>query len=185
MAISIGLSGAALAQGPANIPAEAKVAGTGAIAHPEIWPAYKYPVAKDAKAEAMIAALLKRMTIEEKIGQLVQGDISAITPADMKKYHLGSVLAGGSSGPNGDDKAPAAKWLALADQFYDASVDKSNGGVGSPRLWGIDRPWRGARPGPDRAHRRRHRQGNPGHRAGMDLCADGHRAAGLPLGPRL
>ncbi len=34
----------------------------------------KYPVPKDAKAEAMIASLLKRMTIEEKIGQLVQGD---------------------------------------------------------------------------------------------------------------
>lgn len=138
MAFAIGLSGAALAQGPAAIPPEAKVAGTGATAHPEIWPAYKYPVPKDAKAEAMIAGLLKRMTIEEKIGQLVQGDISAITPADMQKYHLGSVLAGGSSGPNGDDKAPAAKWLALADAFYDASVDKSNGGVGIPMLWGID-----------------------------------------------
>lgn len=137
IAIAIGISGAALAQTTA-VPPEAKVAGTGAIAHPEIWPAYKYPVPKDAKAEAMIAALLKRMTIEEKIGQLVQGDISAITPADMKKYHLGSVLAGGSSGPNGDDKAPAAKWLELADQFYDASVDKSNGGVGIPMLWGID-----------------------------------------------
>ncbi|MBO9670853.1 MAG: exo 1,3/1,4-beta-D-glucan glucohydrolase [Sphingobium sp.] len=133
----IGISTVALAQ-TAPLPPEAKVAGTSATAHPEIWPAYKYPVAKDAKAEAMIASLLKRMTLEEKIGQLVQGDISAITPADMQKYHLGSVLAGGSSGPYGDDKAPAAKWLALADQFYDASVDKSNGGVGIPMLWGID-----------------------------------------------
>ncbi len=44
----------------------------------------------------------------------------------------------GSSGPNGGDKAPAAKWLALADQFYDASVDKSSGGVGIPMIWGID-----------------------------------------------
>ncbi len=93
---------------------------------------------KDAKAEARIADLLKRMTIEEKIGQLVQADISAVTPAEVKQYHLGSVLAGGSSGPNGDDKAPAAKWLALADQFYDASVDKSGGGAGVPILWGID-----------------------------------------------
>jgi len=108
------------------------------VAHPELWPAYKYPVPKDPAAEAKIADLLKRMTLEEKIGQLVQGDISATTPADVKQYHLGSVLAGGSSGPNGDDKAPAPKWLELADQFYAASVDKTNGGVGIPIIWGID-----------------------------------------------
>jgi beta-glucosidase len=137
IAIAIGISGAALAQ-TATVPPEAKIVGTGATAHPAIWPAYKYPVPKDAKAEALISGLLKRMTIEEKIGQLVQGDISSLTPADVKTYHLGSVLAGGSSGPNGDDKAPAAKWLALADQFYDASVDKSGGGVGIPMIWGID-----------------------------------------------
>jgi len=135
-ALLIGLgAGAAFAQ---NVPPEAKVVGTGAVAHPEIWPAYKYPVTKDAAAEARIADLLKRMTIEEKIGQLVQADISAVTPAEVKQYHLGSVLAGGSSGPNGDDKAPAAKWLELADQFYAASVDKSGGGAGVPILWGID-----------------------------------------------
>ncbi len=108
------------------------------VAHPALWPRYTYPVPKDAKAEARIADLLKRMTIEEKIGQLIQGDISATTPEDVRKYHLGSVLAGGSSGPDGDDKAPAAKWLALADQFYAASVDTSGGGAGVPILWGID-----------------------------------------------
>ncbi|WP_339472489.1 glycoside hydrolase family 3 N-terminal domain-containing protein, partial [Pseudomonas sp. EL_65y_Pfl1_R83] len=32
----------------------------------------------------------------------------------------------------------APKWLALADAFYDASVDRSAGGSGIPILWGID-----------------------------------------------
>jgi len=118
--------------------AEPTTASEAGIAHPEQWPAYHYPVTTDAATEAKIADLLKRMTLEEKIGQLVQGDICCTTPDDAKRYHLGSILAGGSSGPNGDDLAPAPKWLELADQFYAASVDKSGGGVGIPILWGID-----------------------------------------------
>ena len=34
--------------------------------------------------------------------------------------------------------APAAKWLALADEFYNASVDKTGGRIGIPLLWGTD-----------------------------------------------
>ena len=33
---------------------------------------------------------------------------------------------------------PAKEWLALADEFYAASIDTSNGGVGIPMIWGID-----------------------------------------------
>ena len=78
------------------------------------------------------------MTVEEKVGQVIQGDIASMTPEDMKKYHLGSILAGGGSSPGGDEKAPAKKWLELADEFYAASIDTSNGGVGIPMIWGID-----------------------------------------------
>ena len=49
--------------------------------------------------------MLKKMTVEEKVGQVVQGDIASITPADMKKYHLGSVLNGGGSAPGNDEFA--------------------------------------------------------------------------------
>jgi beta-glucosidase len=48
------------------------------------------------------------------------------------------VLNGGNSGPYGDDLAPAAKWLQLADEFHAASVDTSDGGVGIPIVWGTD-----------------------------------------------
>ncbi|MFX5869915.1 hypothetical protein ABTE73_20145, partial [Acinetobacter baumannii] len=72
------------------------------------------------------------------VGQIVQADIASVTPADVRTYHLGSVLNGGSSGPYGDDFAPAPKWLQLADEFYEASVDKSGGRVGIPIIWGTD-----------------------------------------------
>ncbi|WP_296718041.1 glycoside hydrolase family 3 protein [Erythrobacter sp.] len=86
----------------------------------------------------MIADLIGRMTIEEKIGQLVQADLCCVTPDDLRKYKLGSILVGGNSGPEGNDLAPAPEWLETADEFYLASVDRSDGGVGIPMIWGID-----------------------------------------------
>jgi beta-glucosidase len=109
-----------------------------AAVHPEIWPSPKWPFAKDAELEEKVAALLAKMTVEEKVGQVIQGDICCIKPADMKQYHLGSILAGGGSSPGNNERAPAAEWLKLADEFYAASVDTSNGGVGIPMIWGID-----------------------------------------------
>ena len=118
-------------------PQPAEVAGKG-VANPEIWPAYEYPVAVPAEDRTMIADLLSRMTLEEKIGQLVQADLCCVTPEDVKTYNLGSILVGGNSGPNGNDLSPAPDWLAAADAFYLASVDKSDGGLGIPIVWGTD-----------------------------------------------
>ena len=108
------------------------------LAHPEIWPAYEYPVSVQPDDEARITALLSKMTLEEKIGQLVQADLCCVTPEDVREYNLGSILVGGNSGPGGNDLAPAPEWLAAADDFYLASVDKSDGGVGIPLIWGTD-----------------------------------------------
>ena len=108
------------------------------VAHPEIWPEYDYPVPQQSDDEARIADLLSRMTIEEKIGQLVQADLCCVTADDVREYNLGSILVGGNSGPNGNDLSPAPDWLAAADDFYLASVDQSDGGVGIPMIWGTD-----------------------------------------------
>ncbi len=109
-----------------------------AAIHPEIWPSPKWPFEKDDALEAKIAALLAKMTPEEKVGQVIQGDIASLTPEDVKTYNLGSVLNGGGSAPGNDEWAPPEKWLALADQFYAASIDQSDGGVGIPVIWGTD-----------------------------------------------
>ncbi len=109
-----------------------------ATAHPELWPRAHWPYARDARIERRIAALIARMSVEEKVGQVIQADIASVTPDEVRTYHLGSVLNGGSSGPYGDDFAPPAKWLQLADEFYAASTDRRGGGVGIPLLWGTD-----------------------------------------------
>lgn len=114
------------------------VAAAAGVANPELWPRYRYPALTPPGDEARIEALLARMTVEEKIGQLVQADLCCVTPDEVKQYHLGSILVGGNSGPGGNDFAPAPEWLKAADQFYEASVDRSGGGVGIPVIWGID-----------------------------------------------
>ncbi|WP_158972031.1 exo 1,3/1,4-beta-D-glucan glucohydrolase [Paraglaciecola sp. L3A3] len=108
------------------------------VIHPELWPKQSSPIARDPAQEAKIAELLAKMTLEEKVGQVIQGDIASVTPEDVKKYHLGSILNGGNSAPNGDNRSPAKDWLQLADEFWLASTDTSDGNLGIPALWGID-----------------------------------------------
>ena len=186
-----------------DTPAAAAKAEDPAAVHPEIWPSPKWPFDKDAALEEKIAALLKKMTVEEKVGQIVQGDIASITPADMKKYHLGSVLNGGGSAPGNDELAPPAKWLALADEFYAASIDTSDGGVGIPMIWGTDamhghsnivgavlfphNVGLGATRNPEvvSRDRARHRRAGAHHRHRVDVRAHRHRAAGRSLGSRV
>ncbi|CAA9311541.1 MAG: GH3 [uncultured Lysobacter sp.] len=114
-------------------------AGSGtSTANPAAWPEMSSPIRPDAKLEKQIANLLASMTVEEKVGQIVQGDLGSLTPDDVRTYHLGSVLAGGNSDPGARYNATAKEWLALADALYAASVDKRNGAKGIPVLLGID-----------------------------------------------
>lgn len=102
------------------------------------WPEVIWPLAADPALEKRITDLMAGMTVEDKVGQLVQGDIASVTPDDVRRYRLGSILAGGNSDPGGRYDASPAEWLALADAFYDASMDTSKGGKAIPLLFGID-----------------------------------------------
>lgn len=92
-----------------------------------------------AADEAQLQAMLARMSLERKVAQLIQPDISSITPADVEQYRFGSILNGGNSGPGGNDLAPAPEWLALADAVWDASTKPlDNGEPVIPTLWATD-----------------------------------------------
>ncbi|AMJ58543.1 MULTISPECIES: exo 1,3/1,4-beta-D-glucan glucohydrolase [Stenotrophomonas] len=119
-----------------DAPAASAAAPASADANP--WPQVAWPLAEDAALEKRISDLMATMTVEEKVGQLVQGDIGSLTPDDVRKYRLGSILAGGNSDPGGRYDASPAEWLALADAFYEASMDTSQGGKAIPVVFGID-----------------------------------------------
>lgn len=83
--------------------------------------------------------LLARMSLEHKVAQIIQPDIGSITPEDVRQYRFGTILNGGNSGPYGNDKAPAADWLRLADAFWEASTAPlANGEPAIPAIWATD-----------------------------------------------
>ena len=60
------------------------------------------PVASSAApatdpVEARIDALLAAMSVEQKVGQIIMPDISAITPEDARRYGFGTILNGGTA----------------------------------------------------------------------------------------
>jgi len=118
--------------------AETAVAAAADV-HTALWPSAKSPSAiTDAATEARIDALIAKMTVEQKVGQLIQGDISTITPKDLETYPLGSILAGGNSGPNGNERASAADWAKLVGEFRAVSLRSQPNGVAIPIIFGVD-----------------------------------------------
>lgn len=100
------------------------------------------PISKESPVEVTLDMraqdILARMSLEEKVGQVLQADMSAVTPEEIREYNLGAVLNGGNSAPGGGKVASPQAWIDLADAYWLASTDKSDGGVGVPLLWGTD-----------------------------------------------
>jgi beta-glucosidase len=105
--------------------------------HPQAWPAIAAP-RSDAAIERRVDALLAAMSLEQKVGQTIQGDIASTTPDDVATYHLGSVLNGGSSSPGGNEFGPPSAWVAAADAYYDASMRPQGRLPRIPVIWGSD-----------------------------------------------
>jgi beta-glucosidase len=135
------LAGAALLASSAGIAQNSSMAArdSGAVANPKNWPKAQSPLAiTDPQTEKRIAALVARMTIEQKVGQVIQGDISAITPEDLKRYPLGSILAGGNSGPYGNERSSASDWDRLVQEFRAVSSQPQANGIAIPIIFGVD-----------------------------------------------
>jgi beta-glucosidase len=137
LSASIAVGGFAAAGAAASTPvvSGSTVSAGGA---PVAWPLVKSPVAQDPRIEARITALLGQLTLEQKVAQMVQADIRYVTPEDVRKYRIGSILNGGGAFPGNNKHATVADWVSLADQFYDASMDTSQEGPAIPEFWGTD-----------------------------------------------
>ena len=114
------------------------IAGCSQVALDTTGPAPVADMSQDSE-DARIAELLSRMSLERKIAQLIQPQINSFTAEDMARHRFGSYLNGGNGGPGGDEYAPAAEWLAYADEMWDASVRPLPGDEPViPTIWGTD-----------------------------------------------
>ncbi|HJV59909.1 MAG TPA: glycoside hydrolase family 3 N-terminal domain-containing protein [Albitalea sp.] len=92
---------------------------------------------RDRSIEARAAQIVRSMTLEQKVGQMTQAEIRYITPEQVRRHYIGSVLNGGGSWPHGKKDASASDWLALARQFHDASM-ATDMAIKVPVIWGTD-----------------------------------------------
>ncbi|MBV8035483.1 glycoside hydrolase family 3 protein [Roseateles sp.] len=99
----------------------------------QAWPARR-PL-RDAALEARVEAALKTLSLRQKIGQMTQPEIGAITPDEVREYAIGTVLNGGGGWPGQDRAATPAQWRALSEQFQAAALQAT---PGIPLLWGTD-----------------------------------------------
>ncbi|PKL82424.1 MAG: beta-glucosidase [Ignavibacteriae bacterium HGW-Ignavibacteriae-3] len=78
--------------------------------------------------------LIARMTLDEKIGQMIQVDRSAVfnNPQDITNYFIGSVLSGGGSSPGNNT---ASGWADLYDLFQGYALKTR---LKIPLIYGID-----------------------------------------------
>ena len=79
-------------------------------------------------------ALLAKMTLDEKVGQMTQPDQSFLkSDADIVKYYLGSVLSGGDSDPKEGNSLEA--WTNLIDRYQKRALETR---LSIPLLYGVD-----------------------------------------------
>ena len=91
--------------------------------------------ARGTNIDAKVDALLKQMTLDEKIGQMTQVDSAALTKkGDVEKYFLGSVLSGGGSDPPKKDNTAQA-WANFYDGFQKEALKTR---LKIPIIYGID-----------------------------------------------
>jgi beta-glucosidase len=92
------------------------------------------PAPFTAAVEARAAALVAQMTLEEKVGQMIQADYLALLghEEDVTRLALGSVLHGGSSDPG--DNSPGA-WADAADALQRRALASR---LKIPLLYGVD-----------------------------------------------
>jgi beta-glucosidase len=127
------------ASAPTEVPAETETvtADSKPTITPENWPTVD-TAPLDPAVEAQITEIMAKMTLEQKVGQVIQADSGSVTPEEVKQYRLGSVLSGGNSAPGPLPYADAQTWLEAADAYYEASIDPEGVEIAIPTIWGID-----------------------------------------------
>lgn len=82
--------------------------------------------------EISIEDLIASMTLEEKVGQMVQGERSMMQPSSIKKLKLGSVFSGGGSYPKNNT---VEDWQEMMKYLQDTALSTDKG---IPIIYGVD-----------------------------------------------
>lgn len=138
LAVFIGLGGLA-AFGLGSLTSGTADASTVKTPYYADWPAIHSAIQVDQDIESRVQAILAKMTLEEKVGQMLQPDFREVTPDEIREYKIGSVLNGGGGWPGNDKHAPAKAWAAEADKYWLATEAAfADRGFRIPFMWATD-----------------------------------------------
>lgn len=90
---------------------------------------------KNADIAEKVEALLERMSLDQKIGQMTQPERMEVSAEEVRDYHIGSVLSGGGSCP-GDNRPE--DWVKMCDAYWQASMEESEEHLPIPIVYGVD-----------------------------------------------
>ena len=109
------------------------------LVHHADWPAVQSAVPLDPSVEARIEDILGRMTLEEKLGQMIQPELAELTPEDVRAFGIGSALNGAGIWPGGNRRATPGDWVKTVDTFWEAAESAYEGrGFRIPFMWATD-----------------------------------------------
>ena len=84
--------------------------------------------------ETFVAGKLQAMSLLDKVGQMTMAERMHVTPEQVKRFALGSVLSGGGSHPGNNRPED---WVKMNDEFWQAATEEDDS-PGIPILFGID-----------------------------------------------
>jgi beta-glucosidase len=90
-----------------------------------------------AASSERVESILAQMTTEQKVGQVLQGEIKDLSPSEVKRFSIGSVLNGGGSFPGANKRATLTDWVDLAQAYWEAALVLPDG-TRVPPIWGTD-----------------------------------------------
>lgn len=94
-----------------------------------------HPLLSQQSVKKQVNALMSKMTLAQKIGQMTQAERLNCTPDDVRDYHLGSVMSGAGSLPENNEPE---NWLKMIDSYWQASMFESDDHLAIPLLYGAD-----------------------------------------------
>lgn len=101
-----------------------------------LYPGYLFAgdVRRLSSYDPEVQALLSTMTLDEKIGQMIQAESRELKgPEDIETFYLGSILSGGSDDPKAGNSVEA--WTDLYDSLQQRALATR---LKIPLLYGID-----------------------------------------------
>ncbi|MCK6263329.1 exo 1,3/1,4-beta-D-glucan glucohydrolase [Vibrio sp. ZSDE26] len=105
----------------------------------EQWPEINSLIKENPGIENRVAKILAKMTLEEKVGQMIQPNLQEVTPEEAKQYKLGSLLNGGGSWPSENKYATADDWAKESDKYWLALKEAyAERGFDIPFIWATD-----------------------------------------------